>query len=697
MQPTTMHDEVRAYYGKHLSESDDLKTNAACCATDIPPRYVIEVMKEIAPEIIERFYGCGSPIPPALEGCTVLDLGCGTGRDVYVLSKLVGPTGRVIGVDMTDEQLDVARKYQAEQAERFGYEASNVEFKLGYIEDLKSLGIEDESVDLVVSNCVVNLSPFKDLVFSEIFRVLKPGGELFFSDVYANRRIPEKLRTDPVLVGECLGGALYTEDFRRKMADHGWPYFVCTVIDPIHMSDLAVETKLGFFSFTSRTVRAIKCEGLEVTEEDYGQYATYLGGMPEMPRYFDFDVDLRFVKGKPHALGGNAARMLAASRYGKFFEISAPRAHRGAFDAERAQQALEVRRGKKKVDLKFLNAAYERMGYPTFAERVGEPSLLVASNAPHTMQINITYACNIACRHCYLECSPKNTEYMSRETMQKCLDAFVAGGFTIMDITGGSPELHPDFAWFLAESAKVADEVIVRTNLTLLGEPEYAHYLDDYARAGARVVGSLPFYNGDSTDSQRGARVFERAIPAVRELNARGYGRPAAEGERPLELDLVYNVAGPFLSLPQNLIEDAYRAVLEKEQGVQFNNLLAFNNYALGRFAADLLDAGMFDEYLALLADNFNAMAVTRMMCLDQVNVDYDGRLYDCESNHVLRLPIQFEGHDATLDDIIEHGSGVVEGGCGLGERDVLTNPICYCCAAGFGSSCGGSLVPEGF
>ncbi len=678
MQATTQHEEVRAYYGRTLSGSDDLKTNAACCSTQAPPRYVAEVMPQIADEIVTRFYGCGSPIPPALEGATVLDLGCGTGRDVYVLSKLVGPTGRVIGVDMTEEQLEVARKYQDEQARRFGYESSNVEFHLGYIEDLKAIGIEDESVDVVVSNCVVNLSPFKDLVFAEIFRVLKPGGELYFSDVYSDRRMPESLRHDPVLVGECLGGALYTEDFRAMMARHGWPHIAYTVVDDIHIGDLAVETKVGFMSFTSRTVRAIKCEGLEPTQEDFGQYATYLGGMPEMPRYFDFDEEVRFVRRKPRAVSGNTARMLAASRYGRFFEISEPGEHRGPFNQDQADVALSVRLGTRKVDGRMLADAYEEMGYRSFAERVGEPSLLRTRDTQSTMQVNITYACNLACRHCYLECGPKRTERMSRDVMETCLAAFNAPSFKTMDITGGSPELNPDFEWFVREAAK-RGEVIVRTNLTLLEKPKFAHLMDVFAQTGVRLVGSVPFYNGDGTDTQRGEGVFKSAMSTVRALNKRGYGMGGD-----LKLDLVYNVAGPFLPLPQNMLEDAYRVILERDEGVRFDNLLAFNNYAMGRFAEDLLDSGMFSQYLALLADNFNAMAVTRMMCLDQVNVDVDGRLYDCEVNHVLGLPLQFEGRDATVEDLL---SGP------LPARDVRTNPVCYSCAAGFGSSCGGSLV----
>lgn len=679
MIPTTIHEEVQAYYGKHLAGSDDLKTDATCCTTSAPPRYVAEVMPLIADEIIARFYGCGSPIPPALEGATVLDLGCGTGRDVYVLSKLVGPTGRVIGVDMTPSQIELAQKYQDEQRERFGFEESNVEFRLGYIEDLKACGIEDNSIDLVVSNCVVNLSPFKDLVLSEVYRVLKPGGELYFSDVYSDRRMADELRNDPVLVGECLGGALYEKDFRDLMAQVGWPTFVHTVVDDMHVGALDLQTKLGFMSFKSCTVRAIKTDGLETEEEDYGQVATYLGGMPEMPRYFDYSNEIRFKKGKAVAISGNTARMLKASRYGKFFDITEPGIHRGSFDALRAQQALDVHAGTCKINKKFLEDAYERMGYKTFEDRVGEPSLLESRQQQQTMQVNITYKCNLACKHCYLDCGPANTECMSRETMEAVLAAFKAGGFSIMDITGGSPELHPDFEWFLRESAKLAQEVIVRSNLTLLEIPRYQHLMDVFAETGAHVVASLPFYTEDMADSQRGKGVFEKVCRMAKQLNQRGYGMGNG-----LVLDLVFNVAGPFLPPPQYMIEDAYRVKLEQEQGIHFDNLFAFNNYAIGRFAEDLLDSGMFDTYLALLADNFNAMAVTRMMCLDQVNVDYDGHLYDCEVNHVLGLPLQHDQRDATIFDMI-NGQ--------LPARCVRTHPICYSCAAGFGSSCGGALV----
>lgn len=324
--PST-HDSVRHYYGDVLKATADLKTSA-CCVAESPPPHILSALMNVHEDVRNRFYGCGSPIPPGLTGATVLDLGCGTGRDVYVLAQLVGAGGRVIGIDMTDEQLSVARATQGWHAERFGY--ANTRFVQGYIEDLAM--IESGSVDLVVSNCVINLSPDKPAVFRELFRVLKPGGEMYVSDVFADRRVPDAVRRDPVMLGECLGGALYVEDFRRVMQDVGCADVRTVSTAPISIADPVLARLAGSIAFTSRTVRAFKL-GLEDRCEDYGQVATYLGGLAEAPHHFDLDDHHRFIAHKPMLVCGNTADMLAGSRYAAHFRIDGDKSrHFGLFD-----------------------------------------------------------------------------------------------------------------------------------------------------------------------------------------------------------------------------------------------------------------------------------------------------------------------------------------------------------------------------
>ena len=326
-------EKVKEYYGKELQNKNDLKTGA-CCAIDRPPAEIRAILPLIADEIHQKFYGCGSPFPPLLEEMTVLDLGCGTGRDVYIASKLVGETGCAIGVDMTEEQIGTAIKYQEEQRQRFGFKTSNVIFKKGYIEDLKALDIKDNSIDVVISNCVINLSPMKEQVFKEIYRVLKPGGELFFSDIFVDRRISETLAADPVLRGECLTGAMYIEDFRRLMGKIGWLDFRYTNIRYLDFDNDEIEKILGFATFSSRTVRAFKLDDLEDICEDYGQVAFYDGSISGNPHFFDLDDHHRFFTNKPMLVCGNTASMVSKTRYGKAFKIIGNRSmHFGKFES----------------------------------------------------------------------------------------------------------------------------------------------------------------------------------------------------------------------------------------------------------------------------------------------------------------------------------------------------------------------------
>ncbi len=325
-------EDVRDYYGKRLKGSSDLKANACACSAS-PGKEIADIIPLIDREILDRFYGCGSPIPPLLEGMTVLDLGCGTGRDVFLASKLVGPNGRVIGIDMTREQLEVAEKHVANQTKKFGYPAPNVEFKQGYIEDLRSAGIEDGSIDVVISNCVINLSPRKDLVFSEVHRVLKEGGELYFSDVFSDRRVPDEVYANPVLRGECLAGAMYVEDFRRAMAKAGFLDVRYTSVSDVTVDDLEIKKLLGDVRFTSRTVRTFKLDDLEDGCEDYGQAVIYDGGIPGHPDWFDLDCGHRFYTNCPASVCGNTASMCSGTRYRAHLHARGDRSrHFGRFE-----------------------------------------------------------------------------------------------------------------------------------------------------------------------------------------------------------------------------------------------------------------------------------------------------------------------------------------------------------------------------
>ncbi len=311
-------DSVQDYYGRQLQSSADLKTTA-CCDFSAMPNWLKPLLSNIHPEVLSRYYGCGLVCPPLLEGCRVLDLGSGTGRDVYALAQLVGASGEVIGVDMTDEQLAVAENHRAWHAEQFGFD--NVRFIKGYIEKLDELGLEDASFDVIVSNCVINLSPDKDAVLREIQRLLKPGGEFYFSDVYADRRVPEAVRADPVIYGECLGGALYWNDFVSLAKRHGFADPRLVEDRPLAITDPAIAAVTGTLRFFSATYRLFKLDGLEPACEDYGQAVIYRGSVPDFAHAFVLDKHHYIETGKVFPVCGNTWAMLADTRFREHFEF----------------------------------------------------------------------------------------------------------------------------------------------------------------------------------------------------------------------------------------------------------------------------------------------------------------------------------------------------------------------------------------
>jgi arsenite methyltransferase len=320
MNQDTLHDTVRQYYGEALQGSADLRTDA-CCTPGSVPAYLKPLLADIHPEVSGRYYGCGLVAPDLLAGLRVLDLGCGSGRDLYLLSRLVGEAGEVVGVDMTADQLAVAERHQDYHRARYGYRRSNVRLIEGRIEDLGALGLEPEGFDLIVSNCVINLSPDKPAVLAQAHALLRPGGELYFSDVYADRRVPPELAADPVLYGECLAGALYWNDFLHLARNAGFTDPRLVEDRPIGIADPLIEERVAPTRFYSATYRLFKLPGLEPDCEDYGQAVAYRGTLPRHTGAWSLDKHHRFSTGKVMAVCGNTWRMLQETRLHPHFDF----------------------------------------------------------------------------------------------------------------------------------------------------------------------------------------------------------------------------------------------------------------------------------------------------------------------------------------------------------------------------------------
>ena len=314
------HESVKEYYGETLQSSADLQTNACCTAGDVPA-HLKDVLAKIHDEVLAKYYGCGLIAPDALKGARILDLGSGSGRDVYALAGLVGESGHVVGVDMTDAQLDVARAHQDYHGQAFGYAKPNTEFHKGYIEKLDELPLDAGTFDIIVSNCVLNLAMDKEAVLRGAYNLLKPGGEMYFSDVYADRRMPKELIGDKVLYGECLSGALYWNDFENiaKRVGFNDPRLVEDRV--LTIKNPEIEAKVGNIGFTSATYRLFKIDGLEPACEEYGQAVIYKGTIAECPNTFTLDKHHEIEAGKVFPVCGNTYRMLNESRFAPHFEF----------------------------------------------------------------------------------------------------------------------------------------------------------------------------------------------------------------------------------------------------------------------------------------------------------------------------------------------------------------------------------------
>ena len=320
-----------------METSDDLLTNA-CCTAGAPPTYIQNAINNVAPEVRAKYYGCGLCLPQYdMTDLHVLDLGCGAGRDVYIASQLVGANGRVVGVDMTPEQLSVATDTMEYHADKFGF--ANVEFHQGYLEKLDDIdALEAGSFDLIISNCVINLCEDKEAVLAHCLNLLKPGGELYFSDVYASRRVPQALRDDQVMWGECLSGALYWNDFENLAKQVGFRDPRLVEDAPITINSKEVQRSIDEngsqgLEFYSATYRLWNIPKLEPHCEDYGQGVIYKGTIPRYPSGWVLDKHHYLEKGRILDVCGNTYNMLHDSLLKEHFDfVGTFDTHFGIFD-----------------------------------------------------------------------------------------------------------------------------------------------------------------------------------------------------------------------------------------------------------------------------------------------------------------------------------------------------------------------------
>lgn len=332
--------------------------------------------------------------------------------------------------------------------------------------------------------------------------------------------------------------------------------------------------------------------------------------------------------------------------------------------------------------LKFLsNGIFGEGKLPTFKNKLDITNDFPLKPAElEILQINLGYMCNQVCSHCHVDAGPDRKEIMTRETMEQILDVLRHTSVNTLDLTGGAPEMNPDFRWFVEESSKIGvKDFIVRSNLTIiLANKKYHDLPEFFKKHNVHVVSSLPFYKKERTDKQRGDGVFDKSIKALQMLNQQGYGQDGS----PLKLDLVYNPAGAFLPGDQKGLENEFKKRLKADFDIDFNELFTITNLPISRFLEYLVVSENYEDYMESLIDAYNPAAVKGVMCKNTLSVSYDGYLYDCDFNQMLGMKVDARKQHISNFDIDE-----------LNTRTIKTSQHCYGCTAGAGSSCQGSTT----
>ena len=316
----------------------------------------------------------------------------------------------------------------------------------------------------------------------------------------------------------------------------------------------------------------------------------------------------------------------------------------------------------------------------SFKEALAQSSLYpLRATGVDILQINVGKKCNQTCRHCHVDAGPDRTEMMPRDVMEKCLEVLATTDIPTVDITGGAPELHPDFREFVARSHAIGKHVMDRCNLTIMLLPNYSDLPEFFAEHQVEVICSLPHYRAKQTDSQRGEGVFDESIEALHRLNAVGYGKP----DSGLVVNLVMNPVGAFLPGNQTSLEREWKRELKRHHGIVFNNLYTITNLPISRFLEWLEESDNLEGYMTRLVNAFNPGAAQGVMCRDTLSVGWDGQLYECDFNQMLELGLAGDGPRSIMDfDIAQ-----------IRHREIVVGPHCFACTAGAGSSCGGATV----
>jgi radical SAM/Cys-rich protein len=341
-----------------------------------------------------------------------------------------------------------------------------------------------------------------------------------------------------------------------------------------------------------------------------------------------------------------------------------------------------------KIDLNFhpelellRNRTETLRDLPSFEDKLAETELSpLTPVALDILQINVGYMCNMTCKHCHVDAGPHRKEVMSRQVLEHCLAAYDSGGFKTVDLTGGAPEMNPHFRWFVDELHQRGAHIIVRSNLTILvTTPRYRELPAFFAERNVEVTCSLPFYNKVTTDRQRGDGTYDRSVEALGMLNKLGYGKNGTG----LELNLVCNPAGAFLPLSQQQLEADFKRQLKQKHGIEFNNLFTITNLPISRYLDYLIQTDNLDDYMTMLVNAYNPAAAKQVMCRNTISVGWDGKVYDCDFNQMLLMPVE-AGEAMHINGFSRKV---------LLERRIRTGQHCFGCTAGAGSSCGGSLT----